>query len=145
MRQLFDRNPVQLSEVQAKAAVRDGEDTIEVIMVQADGEGFAVLLSGEKKGIRIDLSSAPSVQEADLLVEQRIKLPLRLSKFYNIDQTENTLIGQMKRFVPEWMTQPALAGELVLILDQNGDAQMDQKTTLHYDNRIGLQFREVEK
>lgn len=142
---LLDRDPVQLSEVQAKAAVRDGEDTIEVIMVQADGEGFAVLLSGEKKGIRIDMSRAPSVQEADLLAEQRIKLPLRLSKFYDVDQTENTLIGQMKRFVPEWMMQPALEGELVLILDQNGDAQMDQKTSLHYDNRIGMQCREVEK
>ena len=50
--------------LQARAAVRDGTASIEVLVVQRTEDGMARLLSGEQKGMEIRTDTQPSREEA---------------------------------------------------------------------------------
>lgn len=137
---ILDGEAYYIGEEQARAAVRDGEDTIEVIAVQEHKE-MAMILSGQYRGMTVDMSRCPSMQEAEILEEQRIKLPLRLSKAWNYEKSIEILTETMKRKIPEWMNHPALTGELIMVLDENADFSFEG-STLHYDPQEGLQWKE---
>ena len=138
---LLDAEPFYQSEEKARATVRDGEDSIEVIVVQESGNDFVLILSGEHSGEKIDMSRQPSMKETEILEEQRIKLPLRLSKARNYEENIEILIEAMKRNIPEWMNHPALMDELIMILDENANFNFGNQT-LHYDPQMGLQWKE---
>lgn len=139
---LLDGEAYYSSEEQARATVRDGVDSIEIIAVQERGNGFAMILSGEHRGERIDMSRQPSMREAEILEEQRMKLPPRLSKTWNYEKTIEILSEVMTQKIPEWMNHPTIMGELIMILDERADFYFE-KEALHYDPQRGLQWRET--
>lgn len=139
---LLDGEAYYSSEEQARATVRDGEDSIEVIAIQESNNGFAVILSGEYRGEKIDMSRQPSMREAEILEEQRIKLPPRLSRTWNYEKTTEILSEVMTRKIPEWMIHPTIMGELIMILDESANFYFE-KEALHYDPQRGLLWRET--
>ena len=136
---LLDRAP-GLTEPQARAAVRDGSAAIEVLVVQQTEDGMVTLLSGSGKGAQYRADSQPSAEEARAIAAQRLRLPAFFSKRYHADAVIEELAANAGR-LPLWNQAPLLAGELFLILNSDGTAELAGKQ-LRYDPCIGLMEKE---
>ena len=120
-------------EPHAQAAVRDGDPSIEVLLMKTCGEQ-ATFAGG---GPLIPTDHVPDRETCMEIARQRIRLPRALCvPWQRADQT----IEELKRrsaVLDEWQQSPWLQGELVLLLDQ------DNATTLNgycltYDRETGL-------
>lgn len=122
---------------QARAAVRDGTASIEVLVVQRTEEGMVKLLSGEHKGMEVRTDSQPSREEAQAIAMQRLRLPARFSQIYCIDSVIEELETVTSKLLKEWTFAPMLQGEVFLILERDGTTTLNGKT-LRYDPQVGL-------
>ena len=126
----------QFTDLQAQAAVRDGTAAVEVLVVQRSEDGM-LLLSGEQKGMCLRADTQPSADEARWVAAQRLRLPSHFSARYCVDAVLKALEDQTRQSLPLWLQAPMLEGELFLILDADGTAQLADKT-LRYDPQVGL-------
>lgn len=126
----------QFTDLQAQAAVRDGTAAVEVLVVQRSEDGM-LLLSGEQKGMCLRADTQPSADEARRVAAQRLRLPSHFSARYCVDAVLEALEDQTHQSLPLWLQAPMLEGELFLILDADGTAQLAGKT-LRYDPQVGL-------
>lgn len=131
------------TDLQARAAVRDGTASIEVLVVQRTEEGMAKLLAGEKKGMKVRTDTQPSREEALAIAMQRLRLPARFSQTYCIDSVLDELEKATRNSLMEWTFAPMLQGEVFLILERDGMTTLNGKT-LRYDSQIGLLQEEDE-
>lgn len=122
---------------QARAAVRDGTASIEVLVVQRTEEGMVKLLSGEHKGQEVRTDSQPSREEARAIAMQRLRLPARFSQMYCIDSVIEELETATSELLKEWTFAPMLQGEVFLIIERDGTTTLNGKT-LRYDPQVGL-------
>lgn len=136
---MLDDDP-GITDVQARAAVRDGDVSIEVLVLGRKEEG-AVLLSGEHKGEVLSMTDTPCMEDARKIAEQRLRLPQRFAKPYIADKIIDNLEEQTQNLVPEWRHAPLLEGELFLFLNENGEGKL-QGYQLYYDAKMGLTFEE---
>ncbi|MDT9683130.1 type I-E CRISPR-associated protein Cse1/CasA [Streptomyces sp. TRM76323] len=126
-----------------RAQVRDGEETLEVLVVQrrADGRLTTVpWLDGGKKGgrggLELPTDFPPSRRAAEAVAASALTLPGRFSKQWLIDRT----IAELEKFlVPAWQVKecPWLAGELLLVLDERCQTRL-AGFTLSYSRAEGL-------
>jgi CRISPR-associated endonuclease/helicase Cas3 len=122
---------------QSQAQVRDGEDTIEVIVVQRTGEGVRILPWVEDEGGRLietDTAAAPDQHVARVAAACTLRLPSSLSRGARGDQVVDAL---ERTFYTAWQQSPWLAGQLVLELDESLSATVAGHH-LRYDRRQGL-------
>ena len=126
----------QFTDLQAQAAVRDGTAAVEVLVVQRSEDGM-LLLSGEQKGMCLRADTQPSADEARWVAAQRLRLPSYFGARYCVDAVLKALEDQTRQSLPLWLQAPMLEGELFLILDADGTAQLAGKT-LRYDPQVGL-------
>lgn len=134
---------IGLDDVKARAAVRDGNPSIEVLIMRESVPGFAEIISGDEKGRRFELSEELSTDEGRIISEQRLRLPQRFASPWCIDQIVEELQSQMNLHTNEWTRSPMLAGELILFLDHSNNAELNG-FHLHYDNEKGLEWKEDE-
>lgn len=118
------------------AQVRDGEDTIEVIMVKRSLESGYCLL-GDRNNEISGLIADGNYKTIKKLAQNTIKLPRIFSKSYNIEHTIDVLEEFNRQNLSNWQLQPFLKGSLGIILDSNNQFKLDDYT-LTYDNDIGL-------
>lgn len=118
------------------AQVRDGEDTIEVIMVKRGAESGYCLLGDGKNDIS-GLIADGNYKIIKKLAQNTIKLPRVFSKNYNIEHTIDLLEEFNRQNLSNWQIQPFLKGSLGIILDRNNQFKLDDYT-LTYDSNIGL-------
>ncbi len=114
------------SDTAGEAAVRDGGDSVEVLVIHRLEEGlFAPLHWKDSPQIQrgISPSSVPDSQTARMLAQQSLRLPYSLSHEGIIDQTIRDLEASNQPLT-KWQESPWLKGMLFLILDK------DHKTTL---------------
>lgn len=126
----------QFTDLQAQVAVRDGTAAVEVLVVQRSEDGM-LLLSGEQKGMCLRADTQPSADEARWVAAQRLRLPSNFSARYCVDAVLKALEDQTRQALPLWLQAPMLEGELFLVLDADGTAQLAGKT-LRYDPQVGL-------
>ncbi|MBU5434212.1 CRISPR-associated helicase Cas3' [Pseudoflavonifractor sp. MSJ-37] len=129
-----------LTDPQARAAVRDGDSAIEVLVVRRTEDGDLELLSGAEKGTRYRADSQPSREEAKAIAAQRLRLPAYFGKQYRAEE----VIRELERrtwCLPLWTQAPMLTGELFLVLEADGTVELTGEK-LCYDPLVGL--REVE-
>lgn len=126
----------RFTDLQAQAAVRDGTAAVEVLVVQRSEDGM-LLLSGAQKGTLLRADTQPSADEARWIAAQRLRLPSNFSARYCVDTVLKALEDQTRQSLPLWLQAPMLKGELFLILDAAGTAQLAGKT-LQYDPQVGL-------
>lgn len=129
------------TEPQARAAVRDGDMSVEVLVLAKDASGQAVLLSGEKKGQRVAMDCEPDLAAAREIARQRLRLPGRFARPWCIKTTIDSLQEAATRLVPEWEHAPLLQGELFLLLNENCEAELCGVPVM-YDAQIGLVCKE---
>lgn len=126
------------NEERGRAQVRDGEDSLEVILLDlrrvGGQEELRTLPSApEAPGAMIPTDRAPDKKIARAMALSAVRLPLRLSNPHRIDQVIDEL---EKCVVPAWQDDPQLRGQLFLLLDE-GRAQLAD-TVLEYSPSTGL-------
>ncbi len=126
-----------------QAQVRDGEDTIEALVVQRGADGIRVLSwVDEKHGGRLietDGASPPHSGVARVVAGCTIRLPPALSRGATADEVVESL---ERTFYPSWQHSPWLAGQLVLQLDESLSANIAGHR-LVYDRDRGLIITEM--
>lgn len=121
----------------AEAAVRDGDPSLDVILLQKAADGSVHFLPWEQEGREIPLDEVPGNELGRSIAVQKLRLPHRFCTPWRIDYTIAAL-EEGSQFSAELQKSPWLHGELFLLLDSNGDcALLDE--ILHYDKEKGLQ------
>ncbi len=114
---------VPASEKHGDAAVRDSDESIEVLVIQKKAGGRLCFLPWIEKGRQVPANETPDDETARLLACQSIRLPRALCGPWIISRT----IGELERMNGEllaWQASRRLKGELFLILDENGTARL---------------------
>jgi len=126
------------NEESGRAQVRDGEDSLEVILLDlrrvGGQEELRTLPSApEAPGAIIPTDRAPDKKTARAMALSAVRLPPRLSNPRRIDEVIDEL---EKCVVPAWQDDLQLRGQLFLLLDE-GRAQLAD-TVLEYSPSTGL-------
>ena len=126
------------SEERARAHVRDGEDSLEVILLEVCKEGSQESLrtlpsSQGFPNIEIPTDREPDRALARAMAMSAVRLPPRFSNQSAIDR----VIGELEGFyVDSWQANLDLRGQLFLLLN-NGRAELDG-ATIEYTSTTGL-------
>ncbi len=120
----------------AQAQVRDTEDTLEVLLVrQMSGEIHTLPDLTELRDHVVPMDAPPSRPVALAVANSSIRLPQSLSRPWQIHR----VIGELeKNAFPGWQQSPWLRGQLVLVLNENLEAQI-AGCTVRYSKQRGLE------
>lgn len=133
----LDATP-DLNEKQLEASVRDGAEGIEVILLQQCEEpGVFVDVASRKVRFYGDLE--PGDDEARQIYRQKVRLPAFMGKGIFGEHVVKELEKTTKQWVPLWLKNPFLSGELFLIFNQEGKTEL-AGYTIRYDSFLGLSY-----
>jgi len=127
--------PVDEDSPQGQACVRDGGESLEVVVVQRGRDGDRVPDWVPEGGGLLPLREVePDPRQARLLASCVLRLPRRMTAPGVIDR----VIADLERdWFPGWQRAPYLSGQLALVLDDHGCAEV-AGFHLRYDRRRGL-------
>lgn len=129
-----------VSDQHGEAAVRDTDESMEVLLIQMKRNGSMYFLPWIEKGRVIPLDRVPDNKLARALARQRIRLPRSLCAPWIIDKTIAELEYRNSQFFTEWQESSWLKGELFLVLDENCNANLCGYH-LNYDRINGLECK----
>ena len=137
---------VATSDAGARAAVRDGDPSIEVLVMMQDSSGNVRFLPGEGEaaGPCVAVDQPPQPEEALQIARQRLRLPGYFSKRWSVQQTIDALEAETRKHFAAWRLSPLLRGELVLLLDERRTAHLAGQV-LHYDRENGLTYQKEDE
>ncbi len=135
---LSNISPVE-SDERGNAQVRDSEPSLEVILVQKQGNGYGFV--GKEEDISEKISSTEVSKKLSL---ETIRLPHALTPVWNISGIIDELEKENIRLFPQWQKQQWLRGSLGIMLDENGYCKMG-KWKLHYSTKYGLEYEKEEE
>ena len=123
-RAIEDSSNSRMSEDAGQCAVRDTQETVEVLLVSRKG-GCVYLLpwvSDEKSGVERG-QEVPTAYEPDwalsmVLAQCAVRLPLTLCRPQQLDKLIEELESGCERWVATWQGVPVLAGRLVLAMEE---------------------------
>lgn len=127
----------------AEASVRDGISSIEVLLMKK-GVGEEILFVGEnsKKEIKLLSTRVPDHKEGRRVATQRLKLPHIFS--YDRADVIRELEDKNRKELAEWQMSPWLQGELILLLDENGQVELNGYL-ISYSFEKGLEYKKKEE
>lgn len=125
-------------ETQARARVRDGDDSLEVIVVVDEGSGGVPIwrtldwleLAG---GEYLPMDEVPRPELVETLVRSMVRLPA----FFSKERVFETVIGELSFHPEAWQKEPLLAGQLILPLVDGEILLAGRK--LRYSTECGLE------
>lgn len=125
-------------ETQARARVRDGDDSLEVIVVVDEGsEGVPIWRTLEwvepAPGDYLPLEEIPREEVVDTLMRSMVRLPPSCSR----DSVIETVLRELWFHPEAWQREPLLAGQLILPL-VDGEILLAGKK-LRYSTEYGLE------
>lgn len=128
----------------ARAAVRDGDSSIDVLVMMRKNDGRVHFLPWQEHGRAVDTDSPPQPEIALQIAKQRLQLPRIFSKPWNMEKTIKELENENRNYLSQWQLSSMLRGELILLLDEYMSARL-AGMTLYYDKDKGLVCRKEEK
>lgn len=131
----LDNTPA-MNEIQAEASVRNGPDSIEVILLEKDLTANAlkdVWPGNQRFAWDEPLNNADALR----VYQQKIRLPARFGQPWIVQKVIQELEKQTKQWVPQWLKNPYLSGELFLVLEENGKGKL-AGYEISYDPLLGL-------
>ncbi len=131
------------SEAAGRAAVRDGDPSVEVLIMVRRADGSVHFLPWQEEGRAVAADCPPCQADSVAIARQRLRLPGYFSRRWKIDRVIEELETLNRRFLPAWQQASMLKGELVLLLDENLTAHLSQ-TVLRYDRWDGLTWQKEE-
>ena len=138
----FLANALVRTDTAARAAVRDGDPSIDVLVMVRHGDGSLHFLPWQEGGRAVPTDVPPSREECRAILRQSIRLPASFSKRWSIDAVIREL-EERTAALRAWQEAPLLKGELVLELDERLTTKLIG-ATLHYSQATGLQYRQEE-
>ena len=126
---------------EGERAVRDGDPSIEVLVLRRKGEGVCLLADCDTTEI-LYTDHVPDERTCRHIAEQKLRLPRALCLPCNVEKVIAAL-RIMNEGLLEWQQSPWLRGQLFLMLDENGTAKLDQ-WILNYDGKLGLLYHKEE-
>lgn len=130
----------------ARAAVRDGDPSIDVLVLMQDAAGNVRFLPDEtgQPGACVPTDEPPQPEMALQIARQKLRLPGYFSKRWSVEQTIDALEAENRERFGAWQQSPLLRGELILLLDDHLTAQLAGQV-LQYDRENGLTYRKEEE
>ena len=132
------------SDPAARAAVRDGDPSVEVLVMQSRADGSIHFLPWQEGGSAVAADSPPPPETALKIARQKLRLPAVFGKAWKVDEVIRELEADNRSRLAAWQLSPLLHGELVLLLDENLTARL-AGIELCYDCENGLEYRKEEK
>ena len=132
------------SDPAARAAVRDGDPSVEVLVMQRRADGSIHFLPWQEGGSAVAADSPPPPETALKIARQKLRLPAVFGKVWKVDEVIRELEADNRSRLAAWQLSPLLHGELVLLLDENLTAHL-AGIELCYDGENGLEYRKEEK
>ncbi len=133
-----------VSDKSGEAAVRDGDESIEVLLIQKKSDGRLYLPQWIENGHQLVQNEIPCGEIARALARCSVRLPAVLCAPWTIDNTIKALEAINGDQLSEWQKSPWLAGELFLLLDDNYSVNLCGYR-LVYDQDLGLLYEKEEK
>ena len=128
---------VNNSEEKANAQVRDGDDTIEVVVVKKIGDGYGIF--GEDVDISIDIHEpeiAKKVAQNTLILPRIFSIPSRIDKtIMELEKFNRNKFNGYNLF--EWQESIWLKGSLGIVLDENNEFELCGEKLI-YDEKYGI-------
>ena len=130
----------------ARAAVRDGDPSVDVLVLMRDAAGNVRFLPDEtgQPGACVPTDEPPQPEMALQIARQKLRLPGYFSKRWSVEQTIDALETRNREVFGLWQQSPLLRGELILLLDDHLTAQLAGQV-LQYDRENGLTYRKEEE
>lgn len=127
------------SEEKAYAQVRDIEDTIEVIALKEMDGGYR--LFGEDSDISQHITDFDTAKK---IAKNTLRLPMILSKIYNVDKTIEELEEYNRVYLNGWRDSSWLKGSLGIIFNQNNECVLNGYK-IRYNEKYGVEIERMEK
>nr|WP_034989262.1 CRISPR-associated helicase/endonuclease Cas3 [Liquorilactobacillus sucicola] len=127
------QNHVDTDERKAAAAVRDIQETLEVILIQHLETGD-FLMDGQ------NLRECSPIK----IAQQVVQIPAAITPNYKIDQVISQLETQTSHYFSDWQDSCWLRGALALILDKNFSGELNG-WKLHYSPILGLSYEKEDE
>ena len=121
---------VHNTEEYGSAQVRDGADSIEVIVVKKQLNGISLI----HEDVSLDISA-----KAKQIARETLRLPLALSAKWTIEDTIKELEKYNMKYLASWQEEPWLKGTLAIVLDDNKQFTLNG-FLLTYDEQLGLMY-----
>jgi CRISPR-associated endonuclease/helicase Cas3 len=125
-----------VSDQQGEAAVRDTDESIEVLVIQERNHAL-YFLPWREDGREIPVAKDPDDETAKAIACQRLQLPRLLCMPWAISQTLTELKQIAEDRLGSWQTSSWLKGELALVLNENQETHLNGYR-LKYDRDNGL-------
>ena len=132
-----------MGELQAEATVRDGVQSIEVLVLRYGGDGMLHTVT-DGKTLVLAPNALPSKEEAEIIAKQSLRLPYVFSQPWMMKKTIEELECIRQTKLEEWCSSPRVGRELFLLLDENGKATL-AGMKLVYDGEMGLRYEKEEE
>ena len=131
------------SDPAARAAVRDGDPSVEVLVMQRRADGSIHFLPWQEGGSAVAADSPPPPETALKIARQKLRLPAVFGKAWKVDGVIRELEADNRSRLAAWQLSPLLHGELILLLDENLTARL-AGMELCYDRENGLYYQKEE-
>lgn len=131
------------SDAAARAAVRDGDPSVEVLVMQRRADGSIHFLPWQENGRAVASDQPPQPEDALQIARQKLRLPAVFGKAWKVDEVIRELEADNRSCLAAWQLSPLLHGELVLLLDENLTAHL-AGMELCYDRENGLTYQKEE-
>ena len=131
------------SDPAARAAVRDGDPSVEVLVMQRRADGSIHFLPWQEGGSAVAADSPPPPETALKIARQKLRLPAVFGKVWKVDEVIRELEAVNRSRLAAWQLSPLLHGELILLLDENLTAHL-AGMELCYDREDGLTCQKEE-
>ena len=136
-RAIEDSSNSKMGEDLGQCAVRDTQETVEVLLVsKKDGRVYLLPWVGDKKSGIERGQEVPAAYEPDralsmVLAQCAVRLPLSLCRPQQLDRLIEELEDGCERWVAAWQGVPVLAGRLVLAMEEaEGEPGVFEATVL---------------
>lgn len=126
------------SEKRAEASVRDGMESVDVLVMRRTEDGHIGFLPWISDAV-LRADTLPSEEECRKIALQRLRLPFALCCGKRMDEVIGALEAENREFLSVWQDSPWLRGELVLLLDPAGEKELCG-FRLKYEKDQGLTY-----
>ncbi len=128
------------SDTASRAAVRDGEMSIEVLVMVGKEDGNVHFLPWQEGGKTVPRDVPPEPETARKIARQKLRLPGIFNAVWNADKVIDELENMNRKYLPMWQLSPMLKGELILLLDDALSVHLGEML-IQYDKETGLNYR----
>ncbi len=108
----------------AEASVRDGIQSISILIMRQYPDGSVGFLPWSEGGAKVSRDRQPSPEEARKIARQKMNLPFIFNIGMNSVKAINELEAKNIIMFPEWQRAGLLKGELILLLDENNQTEL---------------------